>query len=843
MQKILFFVLCLLFLFAPQARARCARTPNVGLEISTIGAPSGWSPCPNNSFGLLDPLLGGSESLTPNSATPAVAGAGDWITANTVATTITNFRIGFPGQQIRVLCGDMLTRISSGTNMSLTGIFSCANSTAIQFILKGHVWTEIGRASPGSTPAYISGDFQTNNSEVLGSGARNAAKAGVLGNFSRRPNCGANSADIAMRFVDPSGSDSNDGCSWGSAMRTIRGALVSLPGGSTSPDVAGVGTVYFTNGVAANTTGTGCGIWLMGSADPNFASPPSCWIKYRGTALSIIGVPTTNNGPNPHLGRTELGAGSSVDRNHPGIYLSNTQGPLNFQNISIAYPGRGVVIGECSNQTRTATCNSNGMTFINVTVGLNAVAGNGPAWDITGQSFWIWLRDCGGGGTDEVNPPTSDLSPAFLLDGRNSAGVGLIFISDSNAADGGIKVYSGTNGSQVVVQNFTTEGQHGEPAVWIAASGETGDGLVSAKVDNVEVADATTTTAGLEVDVPANDVVASNIQGQGINVVGGATVLSQYSSALSNTTETPLRQGQIGFFGRTVVGQNDNADRGFPPTVVRFRNLALTDSAQWITSWAGSVTSVTKSADLAGGTNAGHIAYVSGGQGATAIYTSINVPVTVGDYWIFQAWVRSASANGYSEGAALAFQLGAEGYGAGDYCNGTTSGAVLATGLNLGDGNWERVWGVCQISVARANAGIDLVALTDATHKLEVYGPTLIHIPIGTVSNNEAWAIASALKSYSNTCSVGTLCNVAGNATFSTLGQMAASQYGGVSACSGSTKAIALPITYNSQPVIMIFDETTAGGAKLSAKSARGFTVTCAGASDSFDWMVIGNPN
>jgi hypothetical protein len=843
MKKTPFFVFCLLFLFAPHSRARCTPTPNVGLGISTIGSPSGWGPCVKNSFSLLDHLPRGIEYLTPNSATPAVAAADNWITANTVTTTITNFSAGFPGQQIRVLCGDRLTTISSGTNISVTGIFSCANSPAIQFILKGHVWTEIGRASPGSTPAGNSGDVQTNNAGVSGSGAGNVANVSVLGNISRNPNCGDGSPDSGMRFVDRDGSDSNDGCSWGSAMLTIRGALVSLPGGSTSPDIAGAGTVYFTNGVAANTTGTGCGIWLMGSADPNFRSPPSCWIKYGGAALSIIGVPTTNNGPNPHLGRTEIGAGSSVDRNHPGIYLSNTQGPLNFQNISIAYPGRGVVIGECSNQTRTATCNSNGMTFTNVTVGLNAVAGNGPAWDITGQSFWIWLRDCGGGGTDEVNTPTSDLSPAFLLDGRNSAGVGLIFIYDSNAADGGIKVYSGTNGAQVVVQNFTTEGQHGEPAVWIAASGETGDGSVSAKVDNVEVADATTTTAGLEVDVPGYDVVASNIQGQGVNVVGAATVLSQYSSALSNTTETPLRQGQTGFFGRTVVGQNDNADRGFPPTVVRFRNLALTNSASWMTSWAGSVTSVTQVADLAGRTNAGHIAYVSGGQGTTAIYNSINVPVTVGEYWIFQAWVRSATANGYSEGAALAFQLGAEGYGAGDHCNSTTSGAVSATGLNLGDGNWERVWGACQISAAPTNAGIDLVALTDSTHRLEVYGPTLIHIPAGTVSNNEAWAIASALKSYSNTCSVGTLCNVAGNATFSALGQMAASQYGGVSACTGSTKAIAFPITYNSQPVIIIFDETTAGGAKLSTKSASGFTVTCTGASDAFDWMVIGNPN
>src|SRR5271170_5410371 len=149
MKKIPFFVFCLLFLFAPHSHARCTPTLNVGLGISTIGSPSGWGPCVNNSFSLLDHLPWGIEYLTPNSATPAVAGAGNWITANTATITITNFSVGFPGQQIRVLCGDRFTTISSGTNIGVTGIFSCANSPAIQFNPRGHVWTEIGRASPG----------------------------------------------------------------------------------------------------------------------------------------------------------------------------------------------------------------------------------------------------------------------------------------------------------------------------------------------------------------------------------------------------------------------------------------------------------------------------------------------------------------------------------------------------------------------------------------------------------------------------------------------------------------------------------------------------------------------
>jgi hypothetical protein len=75
------------------------------------------------------------------------------------------------------------------------------------------------------------------------------------------------------------------------------------------------------------------------------------------------------------------------------------------------------------------------------------------------------------------------------------------------------------------------------------------------------------------------------------------------------------------------------------------------------------------------------------------------------------------------------------------------------------------------------------------------------------------------------------------------VGQASANRFSGTSSCSGSTMTLSLPITYASQPVILVFDETTKGGANLSARSTSGFTVSCAGATDVFDWMVIGNPN
>ncbi len=78
-----------------------------------------------------------------------------------------------------------------------------------------------------------------------------------------------------------------------------------------------------------------------------------------------------------------------------------------------------------------------------------------------------------------------------------------------------------------------------------------------------------------------------------------------------------------------------------------------------------------------------------------------------------------------------------------------------------------------------------------------------------------------------------------------TLNQLAAGQFAGTSACVDSTKAITFAggFTYANQPIVLVFDETTKGGANLSAKSTSGFTVSCTGATDAFDWVAIGNPN
>ena len=73
--------------------------------------------------------------------------------------------------------------------------------------------------------------------------------------------------------------------------------------------------------------------------------------------------------------------------------------------------------------------------------------------------------------------------------------------------------------------------------------------------------------------------------------------------------------------------------------------------------------------------------------------------------------------------------------------------------------------------------------------------------------------------------------------------QYAANQLAGTSACSSGTQTIAFPGPYASLPVVLLFDETTKGGISLTGKGTWGFIVSCSGASDVFDWIVIGNPD
>src|SRR6266404_692683 len=175
------------------------------------------------------------------------------------------------------------------------------------------------------------------------------------GNVQLKPNVNTD----AVQYVSKSGSDANDGLSWGTAKKSIFAALQALPGGSTRPPTAGRGTVYFAGGVTHPKAL--CGIWIMGPADPNFASPPSCWLRENNNGavgINIVGSPNFQGGPNVHSISVFPNNTGGIGNNGgvPGIWLSNTTVPINISGLTISGGNNAFKIGICSNGDRTGTC-------------------------------------------------------------------------------------------------------------------------------------------------------------------------------------------------------------------------------------------------------------------------------------------------------------------------------------------------------------------------------------------------------------------------------------------------------------------------------------------------------
>lgn len=95
------------------------------------------------------PSGGGAKTLTANSATPDVTGHCVFTTANTGATTITDFTGGVPGQRLTVWCNDANTTVQhNGTTLATpTGAnVALASGRVYEFVKYGAVWRFVGGA-------------------------------------------------------------------------------------------------------------------------------------------------------------------------------------------------------------------------------------------------------------------------------------------------------------------------------------------------------------------------------------------------------------------------------------------------------------------------------------------------------------------------------------------------------------------------------------------------------------------------------------------------------------------------------------------------------------------------
>jgi hypothetical protein len=583
------------------------------------------------------------------------------------------------------------------------------------------------------------------------------------------------SPEDGVRFVSPGGSDLNDGLSWGTAKGTLYGAIVSLPGGNLVPPTAGNGTIYFADGTKSSPTAEG-GVWLMGPKDPNYKNPPVGWLRSNGSALHIEGIGKGSYGPNGHRARARLEGGGNKDVRHPGIWLSQTQSPIEFSNIAIQYPGRPIVIGECSNQVRTGVCGVAGVTLENVSAIPTSARELGPGIDITGGSFWIFLRDTSASGNAyyAAGGRMSNAAAAILIDGRTNPGNGLIQMRDINVAGGGVKFIPGANGGSLYIQNLTEEGDftHGvPPPVWFTDY----NGFVDAFLSNIQIADSgPIATPAVQND---GDGPGPLVAGTIALVQGPAVVLSQYNNSLKNQRMSPLLQNQVGFYNGYLVGETDAARRLGTITTARFQNLAATDPATWTTTnYAGKNTISPKQVDPFGGNQAGLANGTEQMQESlllTGACTAVELTPHPGDWIVGGVWLRSLT-GGYAGSPTDALSL--------TYCGNpqpTYSYSTKRGGQVQGDGQWQWQWIANKIKSGQKTT-LSLAGQFSHERPLLAYGPVLYVIPEAMASDDDVLEFASSLSSVDSACPVGAVCNVTGH-------PLVSSAFGTLKKCSSKT--------------------------------------------------------
>jgi cell division septation protein DedD len=331
----------------------------------------------------------------------------------------------------------------------------------------------------------------------------------------------------AICYAFPTGNDSADGSTISRAKQDVMSCYDAIPGG----------TVFLLDGghgvplrACPHTAPAGCGIWIMGPADPDYSRPPSGWRKEK--AISFVGGVKTGGEGSGHDYQTNILAGGP-DSRHPGIWLSSTS-QITFVNLSITscLPA---LVGRGSNRN-SGNRQDSGTMFDNVGFWASASVGCGPGLLIVSSSGRNLIRHSqirgstlehalvskvsrhanivnftaasnlpsswtagtalgidgvsdpsfdGGNFAITVTGPktftywqrgpdatsaggraTSDGSQAIVMNPHGAQGSSL-YASYLSLHDGAIKVYAGSTDATLQVRNVVQE--HGsDPAVWIA---------------------------------------------------------------------------------------------------------------------------------------------------------------------------------------------------------------------------------------------------------------------------------------------------------------------------------------------------------------------------------------
>ena len=599
-------------------------------------------------------------------------------------------------------------------------------------------------------------------------------------------------------YAAPGGNDLSDGSYWAFAKADVMACYDALPPGGGTIFVRDGGDRRLAVPACKTTDPPGCGIWIMGWHDPNYAHPPAGWRKAK-SAVKIVGMAGTFGAQFTFGSQVEVDSGGG-DTHHPGIWLSSIQN-MTFENIALSnYPCVPMKIGIDSNGGRSDA--SSVFNFFEndfLEAAFNSV-GCGPGVDMGGQSFWNFFRDSqfGGSALESVvissvarssNVVTATASAPLPSSWTSGMTIGVVGVKDpsfnggnfaatitgdntfsyhqngnSATSSGGL---ASSDQSQAMVMRpgaGTTQGLnfvqnsffvHGGVKLYAGGNGE------AVYVENVLqeqgaspivwfASCVTPTIANIKnlvvSDAMMNNLAAVRVDCSGGNAIqvqnvlsvdGPATILG--AAGPSNSAQSPIVQGQQGVFNGYLLGQTDVARRNFGPSAAWTANLA-----SQIPAWAvSSGVSLTQVAAPDGTRNAAQATTSNTTQSAVEFVTAVKT-VSVGDILICGVWVRSLATSGgfwHSRTSPV-------------YCNLSQVASTDAWQIGNGaaqnaDGEWDWVWTAFKVgSISSPRAQFNFDVALDNNHPLQVYAPVLLYIPAGTVSDNEAAQYAINLQTY-----------------------------------------------------------------------------------------------
>ena len=636
-----------------------------------------------------------------------------------------------------------------------------------------------------------------------------------------------------IQYVSSAGNDSHSGLSWATAKQHVYAALEALPGGSSSsPITAGTGTVYIGPSVSIGAA-DGKGLRIVGAQSTEYSSPATGWIRSsgalslicqngqsessnshipqcaeswgstnayaafqmngtnsatlvqnfalgpQGTAITL-GIDSTGNRDNGGAvnvifkgvsgtgGASAVGWGPQVDIGSNVFWVffddSTFYGSLEAWNVSLSRSsnvvtatviagGFGGTTHDLPNGANVSIRNETGDTSFNGTYVIQSVPDN----------THFTYNQTGPNATLSSAAALGDKLFGITVNPTEVSGTGSGLIEVNRMVGTGIKFYSGANGGSMLLRDFTQEGTNSAddpPGIWFTLPHGDSGGYVN----HVEISDSGVNASAVVVDgagAVAQNVFADFLYSptciyDGPMTLGGSIINS--NSACPNqgmqTDSTSFRSGARGVIGGIVAAQDDDARRNFAPNAVRYANISHTASSAWTLSNPTGVTTTTGISAPDG--TSGATSYTTTGVSGNVAYENASIALAVGDYFVYGVWSQSTC------NAALLFFLG----GSGNTANTTLFNPDVTTT----DGQWVWTSGISKLTgVTTTPAVVEHYTTVSSSCATTAYAPIMIHIPTGTVTDNEAFEIAEHLQTYGSNCPVGGACQLP-TQTFSVAG-------------------------------------------------------------------------